>query len=331
MREGSRRRNAVRLLIRALGDPLCGLAATVLRLSGRKVGFALIYHSIAPPRRPGEELVPPHAPELFAQQVRHLARWYDIVDGPTLLERVGARRRGQRFPVAITFDDDLREHVQTALPILRAAAARATFFLCGSSLDEPRAFWWQRLQHAVDRGVEQVPELVSARAGELLPADASIQRLGLVVECLSPEDRDAVSAALHERLGPDPPEIGLRAADVRTLVDAGMTIGFHTLRHDSLTLLDDPRLARALRDGREQLEAVAGRPLDTVAYPHGRTDRRVADAAREAGFRVGFACEGRPVFADADPLLVPRIEPSFRSAGHLAVQLLLGLRARPQR
>lgn len=330
MRPGPLRR-LIRLAVRAVGGPVCGLGATLLRPSGRKVGVVLIYHGIAPPRPSGDELVPPHAPELFTRHVHHLRRWYRIVDASDLPEAVASRRRGRRFPVAITFDDDLPQHVRTALPVLRSAGACATFFLCGSSLDRPLAFWWQRLQRAVDAGGDEVPELVSRRAAEPVATGATIGELGLAIELMSPEDRDAVAAELGLLAGPDPPDAGLRAADVRALIEAGMTIGFHTLRHDSLTLLDDDRLAEAMRSGRERLEEAAGRQLDSIAYPHGRSDHRVADAARSAGFRVGFACEGRPVWPDADPLLVPRIEPSFRSGGHFALQLLLALLARPQR
>ena len=58
------------------------------------------------------------------------------------------------FPVALTFDDDLGHHVTHALPELRDAQAPATFFLCGSFLEEPRDYWWQRLQRAVDGGAD---------------------------------------------------------------------------------------------------------------------------------------------------------------------------------
>jgi hypothetical protein len=47
----------------------------------------------------------------------------------------------------------------------------------------------------------------------------------------------------------------------------------------------------------------------------------VAAAAREAGFRSGFTSRPEAVTSDSDPLLLGRVEPSFRSKGHLALQL----------
>ena len=332
MRLGPRTRAILRPAIRVFGSPASGLAATVLRLGDRRVGFALLYHGIGEPRREGEEIVRPHPPRLFAEQVRHARRWYRVVDAGDLLDAVASRRRGERFPIAITFDDDLPEHVRTALPILRDARAQATFFLCGSSLERPFSFWWQRLQRAFDARPDDARRVVAARSTTDLDPRAPIRELALAVELMPPGDRDAVAEELGAPAGPDPDDAGLRAGDVQALVAAGMTIGFHTLRHDALTLLDDDALARAFRVGVPELERVVGRRVETVAYPHGRTDRRVAAEARAAGFRVGFACEGRPAFPDSDPFLVPRIEPSYRSAGHFGLQLLLALRAaRPQR
>ena len=66
--------------------------------------------------------------------------------------------------MAITFDDDLPEHVRDALPALRAADLPATFFLNGASLHSPHAFWWEELQQAVDgKLLTELPH-VDARA-----------------------------------------------------------------------------------------------------------------------------------------------------------------------
>jgi HD-GYP domain-containing protein (c-di-GMP phosphodiesterase class II) len=71
----------------------------------------------------------------------------------------------------------------------------------------------------------------------------------------------------------------------------------------------------------EALEALAGRPLETIAYPHGRTDERVTAAARAAGFTTGFTTVPEAVRPETDPLLQGRLLPSFHSAGHFALQL----------
>jgi peptidoglycan/xylan/chitin deacetylase (PgdA/CDA1 family) len=312
-------------LIRAFGAPAAGFAVFALRLSGRRAGVVLLYHAVAEPRQPPElEIQPPHSPRLFGGQLRHVRRWYRVVEAAELFNAVTSRRRGARFPVAVTFDDDLPEHVSVALPILSHEQVPATFFLCGASLERPFAFWWERLQRAVDAGSAGVRDLVAGRAPGL-PASPHVRELAETIEGMTPEDRDAVACDLGEIVGSDPESAGLRAAGICALVDGGMAIGFHTLRHAPLDALDDERLVEALTAGREPLEACAGHRLDTIAYPHGRADGRVADAARAAGYRVGFSADGLAAAPWDDLLLVPRVTPSYRSTGHFAIQLLLRL------
>ena len=241
------------------------------------------------------------------------------------VEAVSARRRGRRFPVAITFDDDLACHAEIALPILVRHGATATFFLSGASLERPFAFWYERLQRAHDEQVEELAELVlgeTTASGE----PPTLHELALAVEELDPDERDAVADRLAAALGSDPETAGIRAGQVRALADAAMTIGFHTRRHDALSLLDDERLDAALVDGREALAEAAGQAVDVIGYPHGRADARVADHARAAGFTAGFSTQPIAVTPDADPLLQGRIAPTFWSVGGLAIQLALTLR-----
>jgi peptidoglycan/xylan/chitin deacetylase (PgdA/CDA1 family) len=298
---------------RALGRQAAFVAASLARLSGRKAGLALVYHSVdhatGDPRR---ELVPPHGAELFRAQIRHLRRTYRVVHASEVVQAAAARRRGQRFPVAITFDDDLPSHRRLATPILEREGVSATFFLCAGSLHEPFSYWWERLQVVHDRGLK-IPVPSQGVAQD------EIRSIAMAIETLDPPERARVAGQLLEAAGPDPDDAGMREADVRALAEAGFEIGFHTLRHDPLPQLDDASLTRALRDGRDRLEGIARRPLTTIAYPHGKTDQRVAAAARDAGFQAGFTTRATAVTPQDDPLLIGRLEPSFVSAGDFAV------------
>src|SRR5439155_16235616 len=75
----------------------------------------------------------------------------------------------------------------------------------------------------------------------------------------STEDTAAFSEQLAALLGPDPPDAGMRSRDLRPLADAGMEVGFHPRSHDYLPALDDDSLARAMTDGRAELEQVVDR------------------------------------------------------------------------
>ena len=318
-------RRVARLAVRLTGMPLAGLALRVLRLSSRRAGAAVVYHTVR--EQTGEtatELVPAHGVRLFEAQIRHLSRSYRIVPSADLPAAVLARRRGQRFPVAITFDDDVPEHVRFALPVLERHGATATFFLTGTSLDVPYSFWWERVQRAVDRGAT-VP---SRNGGEPEIVDrGAIRDVGGEVERLAPADRARWADELLETAGTDPADAGLRRDGVRRLVADGMTIGFHTRRQDRMPPLDDDALRAAVRDGRNELEEATGTPLAVIGYPHGRADARVAEASRDAGFSVGYTTTEVAVTPADDPLLLGRLNPSYRSPGHFAVQLVRMLAA----
>jgi peptidoglycan/xylan/chitin deacetylase (PgdA/CDA1 family) len=315
------------LLARALSDAGRTLLATLVRwlarLSASRSGVVIVYHRVGGAVSGDEELeiLPAVSSRVFERQLRHIRRRYRVVPAAEILEAVRTRRRGGRFPVGITFDDDLREHVDAALPALRRVTATATFFLTGATLDEPRSFWWEDLQRAVDGTLvtpERLPHVDATAALERSPR--AILDLAAEIVRLAPDQRRDIAAALRDAVGPAPGVSGLRARHVRALTEAGCTVGFHTLGHDVLPALSDPELARALDEGREALAAAAGSPIDVIAYPHGKADERVAAAARRAGFAFGFTTARGAVNAETDPLRIPRTVADL-SAGSLALRL----------
>jgi peptidoglycan/xylan/chitin deacetylase (PgdA/CDA1 family) len=297
----------------ALRTLLALLTCWLARLSSSRAGAVLVYHRIGERAGdPSREILATLSTDAFERHIRHLRRHYRVVRAADLPDAVRSRRRGQRFPVAVTFDDDLASHVRTALPALRRAGVTATFFLGGTSLDGARAFWWHDLQHAIDeRLVGSLPHVDDADLQAALAREPkAIFRVAGAIEQLEPSQRDEVAAALHAAVGSRAVDDGLRSADVRELVAAACSVGFHTLRHDALPALSDAALDAALRDGRDALAAVVGEPLDAVSYPYGKADDRVARAAQAAGFTRGFVTGRRAVSADTDPLLIPRIPPA---------------------
>jgi len=297
------------------------LGLWLLRRSRSRLGLALGYHRVGDPQGdPSRELVPALASERFASQLAHLRRHYRLVPASELHEAVRARRRGQPFPVAVTFDDDLSSHARVAMPLLRQAGIPATFFVCGASLGGPYSFWWERLQRALDHG-----SLNAAERGALIGigGGSSIHEVAGAIQQLAPEERDEVARRLGEVVGPDPGESGLRAKDLRILVEAGFEVGFHTLRHDDLRALDDVALDAALTEGRSAIEDVTGKRPDLIAYPHGSADVREAAAARAAGYVGGFTMKTEAVGPATDPLLMGRVEPGYGSTSRFALELVL--------
>lgn len=83
-----------------------------------------------------------------------------------------------------------------------------------------------------------------------------------------------------------PDDIYLRREELRALAqDPLATIGAHGFTHKPLTHLDDVELAKELCESRAALEAVIGRSVYGMSYPHGAFDARVVAAAAAAGYR----------------------------------------------
>lgn len=311
-----------RPLRRAAKAVLASVSRVVLRCTARRAGVALLYHAVEdPPPERREELVPSIRPALFRRQLRHLRRAYTVVPASALPAAAGRRRRFERFPVALTFDDDHPCYERTAKPLLVQEGLTATFFLNGTGAP----FWWQRLQAAWDLG------LVDGKLLAELPVagrEPSLRELGDVVTRLPHDRREGFARRLAERLPETAEPAAMPPADIRSLAAAGFEIGFHTRRHDYLPALDDEALQQALVEGGDSL----GAPGATIAlaYPSGGVDSRVVEAARRVGWRIGYTTRKEAITPRSDPLLLGRIVPPPGNVAQLALEIARTLAGRPR-
>ncbi|MBU8974931.1 polysaccharide deacetylase family protein [Lysobacter sp. MMG2] len=73
--------------------------------------------------------------------------------------------------------------------------------------------------------------------------------------------------------------------DIRCLAAHGMGIGSHGCTHSFLSDLDVTDLMAELDDSRCRLQAICGRPIDSLALPGGRGGERELLAAQRLGYR----------------------------------------------
>ena len=91
---------------------------------------------------------------------------------------------------------------------------------------------------------------------------------------------------------------------LRDLRDAGWEVGSHTVSHPHLTTLSDTDLHAELDRSREAIAAEIG-TCETIAYPYGDADRRVAEATAAAGYLA--ACTLPVAMRTDEPYLRPRV------------------------
>ncbi len=284
--------------------------------SARGRALVLVYHRVSPAGAAPHEVVPSLRVTLLRRQLELLGDVGEIVPLAALLGPPAARRR-VRF--AVTFDDDDPSHAGHALSVLRMLGIPATFFLSGRSLHGLGPYWWVALEQAISaHGLQETRRRLGLPGDTPADLAAACERSG--------------GAELAQRLA-DPgtvPDTSLpQAGELRTLAQAGMTIGFHTLRHSVLTGLPDESLARAMREGRDELAAATGAPVDFLAYPHGQANRRVARAARAAGYRAAFRTGGRPVGPRSDAFFLGRWEPGALAPDEMLAHAALRLNYPP--
>jgi peptidoglycan/xylan/chitin deacetylase (PgdA/CDA1 family) len=289
-----------------------------VRRSRAQLGLAVMYHGIG--TGSGDRLTDPspvHGRQLFEDQLALLVKRYNVVTASELRAAVRKRRPGEPLPVALTFDDDLRSHLDTAVPVLQAASVRATFFINEASPTPPPPYWWEVLALVWQQGRHR--ELSLFRAGHPPTApEAAFQ-----ISRLHPRERTQVEMELTQLVSMSATTPRLTKRDLTLIVEAGHELGFHTKRHANLTSLQPDELARSLTEGRSTLADIQRAPVKVLAYPFGFADQRTAAAGRAADFDAGFTVRPSAVTPFTDPLLLGRMEPSLESVLHFRLQLAL--------
>ncbi|MCW3016473.1 MAG: polysaccharide deacetylase [Solirubrobacterales bacterium] len=260
----------------------CGLRAL---LAGRRRWRGLVvlaHHRVGDARtvvgHPGQLSVDE---ETLDRQLQILRRDADLIEPAALHEARSHRGRA----VLLTFDDGYADARATALPILQAHGAAAVFFIATGFIDRPRLPWWDELTWIAERAHRP------AAAGDWT---AHYKQLGS-----GAAERYLDELARRTGVGRAPASAGAGQwcdwDDVRTLRDAGMTIGAHTHDHPVLARAPAERQRHELCLGMDRIEAETGARPRWLAYPVGQrasfseTTRRVA---QEAGIELAFSSYG---------------------------------------
>jgi peptidoglycan/xylan/chitin deacetylase (PgdA/CDA1 family) len=99
----------------------------------------------------------------------------------------------------------------------------------------------------------------------------------------------------------------LAHSQIRELSSLGFEIGCHSMSHLYLTDLDDAGLHREIVDAKLFLEQVISRPVEHFSCPGGRFDRRVANVARDAGYRTVATSETDANTPETDSFALGRV------------------------
>lgn len=97
----------------------------------------------------------------------------------------------------------------------------------------------------------------------------------------------------------------LSREEIKELSLLGVSFGSHGHTHRPLSMLSPANLQEELRISREILQELTGQQVLSISYPFGRTNRRITDAAADAGYKCGYTMQ-RKAKSD-NPLRISRI------------------------
>ena len=110
----------------------------------------------------------------------------------------------------------------------------------------------------------------------------------------------------ENRAGKTQPLLGLQ--HIEQMARQGFSFHSHTRRHADLLTLDDGRLVDELAGARADLQDLLGCAVPYIAYPYGRYDDRVRNAAIAAGYTAAFTVQPGFNRPGLDPYRVRRLD-----------------------
>jgi len=102
------------------------------------------------------------------------------------------------------------------------------------------------------------------------------------------------------------PLLGRR--EIEEMARGGFSFHSHSRSHPDLRRLSRRALMEELAGAREDLEDLLGRPVPYLAYPYGRHDENVVEAAKASGYRAAFSVQPGFNRRDVDRYRIRRLD-----------------------
>lgn len=83
----------------------------------------------------------------------------------------------------------------------------------------------------------------------------------------------------------------LTSDQIKEMSDYGIDIESHTVSHRKLSTLSYEEQLKELKDSKEAIEKITGKPIIAVAYPEGKFNEDTKKATIEAGYTMGFTID----------------------------------------
>jgi peptidoglycan/xylan/chitin deacetylase (PgdA/CDA1 family) len=299
-------------------------------------GLAVMYHYV----RSDHDTIPggirPLLVSEFEKQLDWLQQRYSIVNADTFVRWVTSNQSSSKPPCLLTFDDGTRDHAQVITPILARRNLSGVFFILTGPAEEGLMPLTHGVHWLLGQADEEIWQLFEQYARDELknPAalgdDAEAKRIyhyeselrGRIKYAanmsMPPAATETIIQRAVEQEGLTLKELArnwfVSNAQIRSMHEAGMTIGLHGHSHSSLQVLGETGIRREIARGSAYLQKLTGEIPKWWACPFGGSGAAPAvisamqDAMKSAGLQFAVITKKFPITGETSPQEIPRYD-----------------------
>jgi peptidoglycan/xylan/chitin deacetylase (PgdA/CDA1 family) len=251
----------------------------------------------------------------------YVARHYHVVAMAEVLQAVVNGTTLPRRAVLLTFDDAYHDFGDIAWPILSRYQLPVTLFVPTGYPNRPeRAFWWDRLYHAITYTPHTILRDTPLGALSLVTPEqryTSLRSLQNYLKTIPHAEAMTLVDTVCTTLGAEPlcQRSVLTWEELRQLAHEGVTLGAHTQTHPIMTQLLPQQIRQEIIGSHWDLQREIGQTLPIFCYPSGHHDDVVLRVLKDEGFVLAFTTlDGQNDLRVADPLRLRRTNVTRRTS-----------------
>jgi peptidoglycan/xylan/chitin deacetylase (PgdA/CDA1 family) len=276
--------------------------------------------------------------EVHVQRFNEVCGWLKTLFNVLPLDQAVAHLKAGTLPAraaCITFDDGYADNLHVAMPILQRHGLTATFFIATGFLDGGR-MWNDTIIETVRSRTAPVLDLSTLGLGQHPVASVDEKRTAISslikqIKYRPVAERVSITEQLAHLAGATlPQDLMMTSAEVKTMRQAGMQIGAHTVSHPILARMTDAQARQEIADSKNHLESLLGEPVGLFAYPNGKPGEdyspQTVEVVRSLGFDAAVSTQWGTSGHGDDLLQIRRFTPWDKTRLRFALRMANNLR-----
>jgi peptidoglycan/xylan/chitin deacetylase (PgdA/CDA1 family)/CelD/BcsL family acetyltransferase involved in cellulose biosynthesis len=270
--------------------------------------------------------------KMFQMQMEYIAKHFQVISLDKLANGEWAKG-GEKFCLAVTFDDGYRDNYLNAFPILKSLGIPATIFLTTGCIEKSTLPWYDQVSlgfklttrpHLDLRGLGGPEATMDSMETRLLTMKATLEWLWGLPTSERLRRLPELFHALRVPASLNLPNFMLNWDEVREMSKQGIGFGAHTVTHPVLSKTSQDEVVKEIQESKKNIEFQIHQPVHHFAYPFGRCGDFTVDTRvilQEAGFETAVTTIPGYNGMNDDPLELKRFSPWALDRGMFALQM----------